>query len=105
MTSPRAKIESSLAERGRPAMWANENEAAVLSGVNPESFRAKVKGWEKKGFPQINPENGKRSIPAILAFWGLPSNHSGAATAIRPAEDDEDGEEKWDGHTGQRLAS
>jgi hypothetical protein len=36
MTARRGKVEASLAERGRPAMWATEQEAAVLSGYSLE---------------------------------------------------------------------
>jgi hypothetical protein len=107
VTSARAKIEASLAVRGRPAQWANEQEAAALSGMAPEAFRQKLSDLEKRGFPQVNPDNGKRSIPHILAFWGLPQSHSGALAAVAPAQvDDEDGEEKWDGRDeSQRRAS
>lgn len=75
------RVAESLADRGRPAMWANEMQAAELSGVSRRVFRAKVAAWEKRGFPQKNPENGKRSIPAILAFWRLPSNDHGTSAA------------------------
>lgn len=105
MTAPRGKVSASLAARGRPAMWANEAESAVLSGVGVEIFRTKVKAWESKGFPQINSENGKRSIPAILAFWRLPQNHSPILTTMEAA-DDETAKEQWSsGDKGQRLAS
>lgn len=86
-------------------MWANEAEAAVLSGVSAETFRARVTRWESRGFPRINPENGKRSIPAILAFWGLPSNDA-TPVAASTTEDDDDGQEHWPARAqGQRLAS
>ena len=105
MTAPRGKVSASLASRGRPENWANEAEAAVLSGVGVETFRAKVKAWESRGFPQINPENGKRSIPAILAFWGLPLNHSAGPVPVT-SQDDEDGQEKWnEPGQSQRRAS
>jgi hypothetical protein len=68
MTVSRGKIEKSLAERGRPAMWANEQEAAVLSGVSYDIFRTKVAEWEAKGFPPRSALNGKRFIPAIEHF-------------------------------------
>ncbi len=102
MTISRLKIESSLAQRGRPAMWANEQEAAVLSGVGIETYRRKVAEWDKRGFPRTKAENGRRSIPAILAFWGLPQNHTaglGMTTPdISPTDDDfEDGQENWHG--------
>jgi hypothetical protein len=92
MTVPsRAKIIASLAEAGRPLMWADENQAAVLSGFSPERFRREVRGLELRGFPPINSLNGKRSIPAILAFWKLPAND----TAAGPAPDDRT-VENWD---------
>jgi hypothetical protein len=69
MTAPRSKIESSLAERGRPAMWANEQESAVLSGYSVEGFREALPALEKAGFPRKSPWNGLRHIPSILHFW------------------------------------
>lgn len=92
----RSQVEESLAKRGRPLFWANVQEAAALSGVSEDVFRGKVHQWEGRGFPIVNPENGKRSIPAILAFWGLPQNHSGPTAHLRQ-RDDEDGEENWGG--------
>lgn len=96
-TRPRGKVEASLAERGRPAMWANEQEAAVLSGVNYETFRQKVHRWEAQGFPTVNGENRKRPIPGILAFWRLPQGAAILETA--PATgvftDEEEGLECW----------
>jgi hypothetical protein len=103
MRARRGDIEHSLAQRGRPAYWANEQEAAILSGVGMDRFRLKVKEWEVRGFPEVNAENGKRSIPRILTFWGIPSNHSGVVVAT--VAEDEDGEENWDGRQGQRQAS
>jgi hypothetical protein len=98
MTAPRGKIEASLAERGRPTMWANEQEAAVLSGVAYATFRRKLAGWEARGFPRVNQENGKRSIPGILAFWGLPMgtfDRAAAPTTCEQPEEEEDGLEIW----------
>lgn len=69
MTAPRSKIEASLAERGRPAMWANEQETATLSGYSPASFKPALPKLEEAGFPQVNPRNGLRFIPAIIDFW------------------------------------
>lgn len=71
MTVPRAKIEASLAERGRPAMWANEQESAVHSGYPADGvkFRTDLPKLEKLGFPKIMPWNGLRFIPAIDEFW------------------------------------
>lgn len=105
MTATRAKIEASLAERGRPVEWANEQQAAVLSGVSANAFRKKVKGWEASGFPQKNPENGKRPIRAILAFWRLPANHP-TGPAMQQPDEDESEKETWHGHPGpERRAS
>ena len=50
-------------------MWANEQEAAVLSGYPVEGFRKAVPDLEKAGFPRKLPWNGLRFIPAILHFW------------------------------------
>jgi hypothetical protein len=67
MTVSRAKIEASLAERGRPANWANEQESAVLAGFSADGqkFRESLPALESTGFPPIMPFNGKRFIPAI----------------------------------------
>lgn len=100
MTLPRRKIEASLAERGRPAMWANEQEAAALSGVSLQTFRSKVGSWELHGFPKNHPENGHRSIPGILAFWGLPQTRFDVAPPeklLQPHDQDDDGKENWNG--------
>lgn len=88
-------------------MWANEQEAAVLSGVALDQYRCKVARWEARGFPKANPENGKRSIPAILAFWGFPQNHFATAMTMECLEvDDDDGQENFGGRVeGQRCAS
>ena len=79
MARARALVATALAERGRPQMWANEQEAAELSGMSAGRFRQKVREFEKRGFPRVNPDNGKRSIPAILAFWKLAANDRGEA--------------------------
>jgi hypothetical protein len=39
-------------------MWANEQEAAVLSGGNYETFRSKIHRWEAQVFPPVSTENG-----------------------------------------------
>ena len=95
MSASQLGVLRSLALRGRAAMWANKQEAAALSGVNEDKFRLKAPIWEARGFPKVNPENGKRSIPAILAFWDLPQNHFGIATHRQMDEDD--GRENWSG--------
>lgn len=106
MTARRGDIERSLAMRGRPAMWANEQEAAVLSGVPLDRYRRSVVRWEALGFPKVNPETGKRSIPAILAFWHVPQNEFTAGTIWTEETDDDDGQENWDGRAqSERRAS
>jgi len=90
-------IELALAERGRPLMWANEQQAASLSGVGIDRFRAKIAAWEERGFPKVNPENGKRSIPQILAFWDLPRSQANMPPVAAEAVEDESALEKWYG--------
>ena len=104
MTAARAKVSSSLADRGRPEMWANEQESAELSGMSPNRFKTVLPALTKRGFPPINPINGKRPIPAILAFWGLRANDP--AIPPEPVETSEREKENWDDFPqGQRLAS
>lgn len=74
MTRRRADIATSLAERGRPEMWANEAEAASLCGLSPNEFKAKLPDLERQGFPPQHPVNGKRYIPHILAFFDNAAN-------------------------------
>jgi hypothetical protein len=100
VTAPRAKIEASLAERGRPAMWANEGEAAVLSGYSPERFRGALPALEKAGFPQVDDLNGLRYIPAILNFWSRRIDTAGKAhvqLGQNPATEQDNGRQpgKW----------
>lgn len=71
MTRRRVEIAASLATRGHPAYWANDDEAAILSGMSPNAFRDWLKTPEAVSFPKSDPRNGKRRIPDILAFWGL----------------------------------
>lgn len=101
MTQPRAKIEASLAERGRPANWANENEAAVLSGYSLESFRSATADLEAAGFPQINRWNRKRYIPAILNFWAAQVD----SAPIKKTESEPDGQEVENFHGNQRQSA
>lgn len=106
MTVAKGKVEASLAERGRPAMWANEQEAAVLSGLSPDRFRRLVAQIDAEGFPRIEPHNGLRFIPAILRFWasraGLPVDGGRLPFAgARDLEDpNDDGDETWPSATG-----
>lgn len=110
MTAPRSKIDIALAESGWPSPWATEQEAARLSGLSVSAFRAKVKQLELQGFPKKHPINGKRSKAAILAFFGLPTNHSANSSAA-PADSEPDREpntaelETFDDGHGQRKAS
>ncbi len=102
MTAPRGKVAESLAARGRPENWANEQEAAVLSGYSPENFRQALRGLEAMGFPQVNRLNGKRFIPAILNFWTCQVDTSGV---LAPKSEDEDGPSVENFHARQRKAS
>lgn len=88
-------------------MWANEQEAAVLSGFSPVRYRQMLPALESRGFPPVNPLNGLRPIPAILAFWKLPANDltiiENQAADTPAAERDK---ENWNGPSHrQRLAS
>lgn len=79
-------------------MWATEQEAAALSGVGVQTFRQKVSAWERRGFPVVNSENGKRPIPAVLAFWGLPQSPFDISANKNPVQEepnDDDGKENW----------
>lgn len=69
MTARKADIAVSLAGRGRPELWANELETAVLSGMSQDQFAKKIEALEALGFPKRNPFNDKRFIPHIIAFW------------------------------------
>lgn len=71
MTKPRAAVSASLAAKGHPAYWANEDEAAILSGMSPNAFKIWLRSKAALGFPKPDPNNDKRRIPDILAFWGL----------------------------------
>src|SRR5690349_12238852 len=69
MTHDNKKMGNDIVASGWPALWADEKEAAELSGVTILRFRQRVKEWEERGFPRKNPETGKRFIPAILRYW------------------------------------
>lgn len=102
MTAPRSKVAASLAERGRPEMWANEQEACSLSGypLDGVKFRAELPDLEKEGFPQVNRRNGRRFVPAIIDYWAKQLDAPRAEvpesrpTNIRDFEDTPDGR-KW----------
>lgn len=94
MTAPRHRIAQSLAARGRPAMWATDAEAAILSGMSIDTFKDELPDLERRGFPRKNGINGKRSIPAILDFWGLQPEAS-AVIPISAEIQDEQAVENW----------
>lgn len=83
MTKPRAVVSASLAERGRPEQWANEQEAAALSGLSPDAFADQVPELESAGFPHISPRTGKRFIEAIIDFWRREHEHPPVRTQER----------------------
>jgi hypothetical protein len=95
MTKARIVIMESLAARGHPEYWATEEEAAALSGVTPDRFREKVAEWEVKGFPKITPDNGKRFIPKILAYWQRESDRVALKPGTKPEQDEELAKEKF----------
>jgi hypothetical protein len=83
-------------------MWANEQEAAALSGFSPEQFRAALPKLEEAGFPRKNSWNGSRFIPMILSFWArqvdsaVPSASESTPFNILDFEDD---------HESQRITT
>lgn len=103
-TASRAKIEASLAERGRPLVWANEQESAVMSGFPADGakFREALPEMEKEGFPRIDPRNNKRFVPAILNYWAKRVDVLAAAV---PESAPKDIRSYEDSHEGQRKAS
>lgn len=102
MTRRRADISASLAARGRPECWANEQESAVLSGMDFDKFKQKLPKLEAGGFPKISPWNGKRFIPMIDAFWNREAQS--ATSATDSGDEDERTKEKWDDDTGPRTS-
>ena len=68
MTVKWHQTEVSLAERRRPAMWANEQEAAVLSGVFISTWYEKIASWEARGFPQKTLKTASEPFPPSLRF-------------------------------------
>lgn len=105
MTVARTKVSASLADRGRPEFWANEQESAALSGMTADIFAKRLADLEAKGFPKISPWNGKRFIPHIIAFWeGNPQPDS--TPAKEDGQDAPEGQERWDNdgrRTGPRF--
>lgn len=83
-----------LLERGIPVAWATEEEAAALSGMHAVTFRTKRDDLEARGFPKIDPANGKRFIPAIMDFWRRRAQaHVEAEHDARPESERE--KERW----------
>lgn len=68
MTTARSKVSASLAARGRPEDWANEQESACLLGLESDKYYARLPELEAMGFPKKTPWNNKRFIPAIDEF-------------------------------------
>lgn len=68
MTASRGKVSASLAARGRPEDWANEQESACLLGLESDKYYALIPMLEATGFPRKTPWNNKRFIPAIDEF-------------------------------------
>lgn len=94
MTIPRGTISASMAERGRPDLWANETETAALCGMSYEIYSKKIKQMEAAGFPRKTELNGKRFIPFIEQWW---RDHV-SATIFEPRDvgEDERGKENFD---------
>lgn len=70
-------------------LWVNEGQAAHLSGMSPNRFKAMLPDLERRGFPRRNALNGKRLKVSILQFWGLTQN--------RDMQPDDRQLERWDG--------
>jgi hypothetical protein len=68
MTAPRGKVSASLAARGRPEDWANEQESACLLGLESDKYYSLLPQMEANGFPKKTSWNNKRFIPAIDEF-------------------------------------
>lgn len=88
MTAQRAKIEASLAERGRPVDWANEQETAALCGVPYDKYRKNLADMEARGFPKVFAFNGLRFIPFIKAYLLRELDAAQKAPAESPAADE-----------------
>jgi len=71
-----------------PGLWVNEKEAADLSGMSPNKFKAMLPTLERLGFPKRNELNGKRLRHSVLLFWGISGKHV-------PAEQDDRQLERW----------
>lgn len=95
MTKRRADISVSLADRGRPESWANEQEAAALSGMAPERFREQLPALESIGFPKPCGWNAKRFVPAILAFWEREHERKPLKVPDADVQDDGRSLENW----------
>lgn len=99
MTRPRATVSASLSLRGRAENWANEEEAAALSGLSVDAFGVKLPALEAAGFPKRSPWNGKRFIPHILAFFDR--EHENVPAVATPDVDSERALERF-GHERKR---
>jgi hypothetical protein len=88
-------VIDALLKRGIADCWANEAEAAVLSGMHVKTFRQKRADLEARGFPKIDPANGKRFIPAILDFWQRRAQPDDR-TVPQDEPANEQAKEKWD---------
>lgn len=104
MTARRANIAASLAARGRPELWANEQESAVLSGMSPEQFAKKVEALEVAGFPKPNSWNDKRFIPHIVGFWDRGGAIPEHANGNEVENDDIADKERWENDKPDRSA-
>jgi hypothetical protein len=103
MTAPKAKVSASLAARGRPEDWANEQESACLLGLESDKYYDLLSKLEASGFPKKTPWNNKRFIPAIDEFrrrWLAGDFREVAKSA---AEDDQKG--NFSHVKGQRLTA
>lgn len=100
MTRPRAAISASLSARGRAENWANEDEAAALSGMCGDIYRAQLAALETAGFPKRSPWNGKRFIPAILAFFEREHENAPPVAATLDVDDERAKERFGHGNVG-----
>jgi hypothetical protein len=103
MTAPRAKVSASLADRGRPEMWVNEQESAVLSGMEIDKYYASLPRLEASGFPKKNPWNNKRFVPTIIDFWKREVD--AARFEVPKSAQEEEQRGNFSHAKGQRVAS
>lgn len=79
----------------RAALWADEAEAAELSGMAPDKFRAHLKLLEGEGFPKPSSWNGKRYRPAIIAFWNKQHGLDTVLDSAAPWSHEDDGTDRF----------